>query len=133
MTPLLILALAAVDAPVTQVTVFTDQARVVRTARLTVSGTQRLEFPSLRDSVDVSSLRVESSGAEVKRIDIERLAPEQLRTAEAKEVLAELEKVESELDRLNQERAVLQPQLDGAASAWPPARPRAIRSRRRPG
>lgn len=107
MTSFLLLALAVIDAPVTQVTVFTDQARVVRTAQLSVSGNQRLEFPPLRDTADVASMRVEATGAEVKRVDIERIEPEKLRTEEAKQVLSEIDKVDVELDRLNQERSAL--------------------------
>lgn len=107
MTSLLFLALAALDAPVTQVTVFTDQARVVRTASVSINGNQSLEFPPLRDTADVASMRVEAVGAEVKRVDIERIEPEKLRTEEAKQVLAEIEKVDVELDRINQERTAL--------------------------
>lgn len=106
-TSFILLALAAIDAPVTQVTVFTDQARVVRTAQLSVSGNQSLEFPPLRDSAEVASMRVEATGAEVKRVDIERIEPEKLRTEEAKQVLSEIDKVDVELDRLNQERSAL--------------------------
>jgi hypothetical protein len=113
LTALILLALAAIDAPVTQVTVFTDQARVVRTAQVSVTGNQSLEFPPLRDTAEVASMRVEASGAEVKRVDIERIAPEQLRTGEAKQVLAEIEKVDVELDRLNQERTALGAVRDG--------------------
>jgi hypothetical protein len=106
-TSLILLALAAIDAPVTQVTVFTDQARVVRTASLAINGNQALEFPPLRDTADVASMRVEAVGAEVKRVDIERIEPEKLRTEEAKQVLTEIEKLDVELDRLNQERTAM--------------------------
>ncbi len=121
MTPLLFAALAALDAPVTQVTVFTDQARVVRTAQVSVSGPQALEFPPLRDSADVSSVRVEAQGAEVRRVDIERIEPQKLRTEEAKKVLASLDKLDLELDRLNQERAVVTAQRDAVQRLAPVA------------
>lgn len=119
MTPFLLLAMAALDAPVTQVTVFTDQARVVRTASLSINGTQSLEFPALRDSVDVSSLKVEAQGADVKRVDIERIAPEKLRTAEAKKVLAELDALDAQLDGLNQEYGVVSSQRDALQRVAP--------------
>lgn len=122
MTPHLLLAvLAAVDAPVTHVTVFTNQARVVREAKVPVNGTQRIEFPTLRDSIDLTSVRVEAQGAEIKRVDIERVTPEQLRTEDAKKLLEELEKVDVELDRLNQERAVLNAQRDAINRLTPQA------------
>lgn len=119
MISLLFLSLAALDAPVTQVTVFTDQARVVRTAQVPVSGAQKLEFPPLRDTADVASVRVEAQGAEVKRVELERIEPEKLRTDEAKKVLAELDQVDLELDRLNQERAALGTQRDALARLSP--------------
>ncbi|MFO0599109.1 MAG: mucoidy inhibitor MuiA family protein [Myxococcaceae bacterium] len=121
--PLLLLAATPVDAPVTQVTVFTDQARVVRTATVTVNGSQAIEFPPVRDGVDVSTLKVESSNADVKRVDIERIAPEKLRTDEAKKVLAELDKVDTELERLNLERAVVGQQQDALSRLAPVAPP----------
>jgi hypothetical protein len=86
-------------APISQVTVFTDQARVVRTASVTVAGTTLIEFPPLRDTIDVSSVRVESTGAEVKRVDIERIAPEQLRTEPAKKLLARRSETDPRLNR----------------------------------
>lgn len=119
MISLLFLSLAALDAPVTQVTVFTDQARVVRTAQLAVNGPQRLEFPPLKDSVDVASVRVEAQGAEVKRVDIERIAPEELRTDEAKKLLADLDRVDAEIDRLDQERVALTAQRDALLKVAP--------------
>jgi hypothetical protein len=113
MTPVFFVVLVgALEAPVTQVTVFTDQARVVRTAQVSVNGTQSIEFPSLRNSLDVSSVRVEASGAEVTRVDLERITPEKLRTDEAKKVLAEIEKLDTELERLSLERQALTQQSD---------------------
>lgn len=119
MTHLLLLALAAIDAPVTQVTVFTDQARVVRSASVPLNGVQSIEFPPLRDTADVASVRVEATGAEVRRVDIERIEPEKLRTEEAKKVLAEIESVDVELDRLNQERTALTGVRDGLLRLTP--------------
>ena len=122
MTTLLFLSvLAAVDAPVTQVTVFTNQARVVREARVPVNGNSKLEFPILRDSIDLTSVKVEATGAEVKRVDIERVQPEALRTDEAKKLLEEYEAVEAELDRLNRERQVLSTQRDALNRLAPTA------------
>ncbi len=106
--PLLASALtAAVDAPITQVTVFTDQARVVRTAQVQVNGTLSLELPPLRDTIDPASVRVEALGAEVRRVELERLEPEKLRTDEAKALLAELEKFDTDRRRVAGERQAL--------------------------
>ncbi len=122
MTPLvLVVALAALDAPITQVTVFTDQARVVRTGQLQVSGAQLVELPPLRDGIDLASLRVEAQGAEVRRVDIERIAPEKLRTDEAKALLAEIDKVDVALERGALERTALQAQRDALQRLAPSA------------
>jgi hypothetical protein len=51
------IAAPVTDAPVTDVTVFSDRARVVRTARVSLSGTERLELPLLREGVDPESIR----------------------------------------------------------------------------
>lgn len=112
MTSLLVClaALTAVEAPVTSVTVFTDQARVVRTAQLTLAGAQAVELPPLRQGVDLSSIRVEAQGAEVRRVDIQQLQPSALRTDEARAFIAELDKVDAELTRLSGERAALNEQ-----------------------
>jgi hypothetical protein len=89
---------AASPAPVTDVSVFTDRARVTRTAQ--VSGGGAVEFPALPDTVDPQSIRVEAKGAEVKRVQVERLTPETFRTAEATQLLAELDGVDADLSRL---------------------------------
>jgi Domain of unknown function (DUF4139)/N-terminal domain of unknown function (DUF4140) len=100
-----LLMLSAVDAPVTQVTVFSDAARVTRTAR--VSGDKTIEFPTLPDTVDVASIRVEGTGAQVQRVDIARLAEEKARPEALKELMAEIDTVDSELSRTNLDIAAL--------------------------
>lgn len=112
MTSLLFFAIAAIEAPVTEVTVFADQARIVRTAQLTLTGRQTVEFPPLHDTADQESVRVEARGAEVKRVDIERIEPEKMRTQEAKAVLSEIAVLETELDRSAQIRGALQAQQE---------------------
>ncbi|MCC6335999.1 MAG: DUF4139 domain-containing protein [Myxococcales bacterium] len=117
---------AAVDAPITEVTVFTDQARVVRTAKVTVNGTASVELPALRDPIDPSTIQVEAQGAEVRRVDVERITPEKLRTAEAKALLADLDKVDQELARVQLEQTALVTQRDDlqkVSPTLPPADP----------
>jgi hypothetical protein len=112
-----LLLFAAVPAPVSQVTVFTDQARVTRTATVTVSGT--IEFPALPDAIDATSVRVEAQGAEVRRVDLERLTPEAFRTAEAKRLLEALDAVDTELTRLQKELNALTSHRDALARLSP--------------
>jgi len=101
----------AVDAPITSVTVYSDRARVVRTAQLTVSGTQRVELPPLRGSVDAASIRVEAEGAEVTRVDLRTLSAEALTTSEARKVLDTLDKLDDQLVRVSTERDAASAQL----------------------
>jgi len=101
----------AVDAPITSVTVYSDRARVVRTAQLTVSGTQRVELPPLRGSVDAASIRVEAEGAEVTRVDLRTLSAEALTTSEARKVLDALDKLDDQLVRTGTERDAASAQL----------------------
>jgi hypothetical protein len=94
----------AVDAPITSVTVYSDQARVVRTAQLTLSGAQRVELPLLQGAVDASSVRVEAEGAEVSRVDLRPVSPETLLATEARKVLDALDRLEDQLARTRSER-----------------------------
>ncbi len=126
---MLVLVAASVDAPVTSVTVFSDQAAVTRTASLKLSGSRRVELPLLPGAVDPSSIRVEASGAEVQRIDIAPVEDDAFAPDEARKLLDELGRLE---DELTKERAVLgayqwQLQLLGAVKPAPddtPNRPR---------
>ncbi len=106
-----LLVLGALNAPVTEVTVYSDRARVVRQAQVTLAGAQTLELPLLPNSTDVSSVRLEASGAEVKRVDLARLDEDQLPTDEAKKVLADLQQVDDQLTEANGELAAVTTQL----------------------
>ncbi|MFN7134418.1 MAG: DUF4140 domain-containing protein, partial [Myxococcales bacterium] len=84
MTPLLLALLAAtVDAPITDVTVFSDRARVTRTATVTLGGTQPVELPVLSDAIDAATVRVEVRGGELVRVDLQRLLPGEFPVTEA--------------------------------------------------
>jgi hypothetical protein len=72
---LTLLALAAVAAPITAVTVHDGHARVVRTASLTLSGRQTVELPALPPTADPASVRLEADGAEVQSIELRRPGP----------------------------------------------------------
>lgn len=118
MLPLsLVLLVGAVPSPISQVTVFTDQARIVRSAAVAAPGT--VEFPPLPDTIDASSVRVEAQGAEVRRVDLERLTPEAFRTAEAKQLLFELDGVDTELARLARESQAIREHRDALLRLHP--------------
>jgi len=113
-----------VVAPVSAVTVYSDSARVARSARLTLSGPlSRLRFPPLCGQVDPSSLRVDvqghSSSVEVARIEIEtpllgdlKSAAERLPITEVKRLISTIEAIDDELARLAEEDAALRKHQD---------------------
>ena len=110
----------AVKAAVSQVTIYSDRARVVRTADLSVEGTTRAELPLLPDSVDTSSIRLEVSGAsssglargvEVQKLDIAHVEPDDFPLGEARELLGRLEKIDDQLALLADQQAELRQHL----------------------
>src|SRR5262245_29170550 len=100
--------LAATDAPVTHVTVFSDRAAVTRTASVKLSGAQRVDLPVLLDTVDPTSIVVEASGAEVRRVDIGPVNEDALVPSEARKLLDEISAVDDELSRRRGELAAMQ-------------------------
>ncbi|MCP3136456.1 mucoidy inhibitor MuiA family protein [Pyxidicoccus xibeiensis] len=102
---------ATADAPITAVTVYSDRARVVRTATLTLSGTQRVELPRLPDLVDPESIRVEAQGAEVSSVDVRPASAPPFPRQEATKLLATLDGLDDTIARVEAERAALALQL----------------------
>ncbi len=92
-----------VEAPVTSVTVYSDRARVVRTAQVALSGAQKVELPLLNGTVDLSSIRVEASGGEVRRVDIGPVQDDEFAPDEARKLLTQLEKLDDDVARANAE------------------------------
>jgi hypothetical protein len=123
---------AAIDAPITSVTVYSDQARVVRTAQLTLSGSQRVELPLLRGAVEASSIRVEAEGAEVSRVDLRPVSPEALIATEARKVLDTLDRLEDQLARTRSEREACRAQLSSLQSLRPQPLPEGDRDKAPP-
>src|SRR5438128_1681823 len=70
---LILATVVTVDAPVTAVTVYSDRARVTRTAVVSVSGTERVQLPLLLDNVQPESIQVEASGGDAQAIQIRRV------------------------------------------------------------
>ncbi|MFE8602581.1 mucoidy inhibitor MuiA family protein [Archangium violaceum] len=113
------LLLTAVDAPVTSVTVYSDRARVVRTARVALSGTQRVELPLLYGSVDPASIRVEAQGAEVTRVDIRPVESEALPATAASKLVTALERFDDQLVQVRAEREAYTAQLTSLGQVRP--------------
>src|SRR5688500_15336812 len=101
---------AAVDAPITDVTVYSDRARVVRSVTLPHAGPQLIKLPTLPQSVDPKSILVEASGAEVKRVELTRIEDDALPTDEAKKLIVALQQIDDALAKVNGEAAALNQQ-----------------------
>jgi hypothetical protein len=102
------LSLHQAPLPVTDVTVFSDRARVTRSGALAVSGDKKLELAVLVDTVDASSVNVEVSGAELLAVELNRLEDEQLPVGEARALLTQLEENGDALAKVQRETAALE-------------------------
>ena len=115
--PVLSLALAPVlaaptevaSAPISAVTVYSDRARITRTATVTLGGEAQLfTLPLLLDSIDASSVRVAAQGGDVERIDLTYVPASEFPRQRAQQLLDELTALDASIDRLEKERAVWQ-------------------------
>src|SRR3954470_19909749 len=117
---------AAIDAPVREVTVYSDRARVVRAASLTVNGVQQVELPLLLETVDTSTLRVEAQGAEVRRVDVAFVDAQDVPADEEKTLLQKLEQLDDQIALASAQRAISQAQVQALgriAPTMPPSDP----------
>lgn len=108
----------SVDAPVSAVAVYSDRARVVRSASVGGSGQRRVEI-AVPQRADPDSIRVEADGAQVTRVEIARLDEAQLPADEARKLLTELETLDDKLARNRAERDAWAAQLQTARSLKP--------------
>src|SRR5262249_60374258 len=93
----LVLLATAADAPITRVTVHPDRARIERTLRLELRGTESVELPLLPASVDPASIRIEATGAEVLAVEIHSAGPAEVPAPEARRLLRSLDEGEAQL------------------------------------
>src|SRR5438045_3757375 len=97
----------ALDAPISAVTVYSDRARVTRTAPVVLDGRQRVELPLLGERVDAGSIRLESAGAEVQTVDLQWLAgDEAFPRDEARQLLTALAALDAELAQARRDRDI---------------------------
>jgi hypothetical protein len=108
----------SVDAPVSAVTVYSDRARVVRSASVGGSGARRVEIV-VPQRADPASIRVEADGAQVTRVEIAHLDEAQFPADEARKLLAELETLDDKLARNRAEHDAWAAQLQTARSLKP--------------
>src|SRR5438876_4332012 len=128
---LALVAALAVKAAVSQVTIFSDRARVVRAADVAVDGRASVELPLLPDSVDASSIRVEASGAEVRKVDLQHVQPDDFPADEARELLAKLEKLDDQINLNDSERNELTAQLASLRRVTPQVKDEPLKQRPR--
>ena len=122
---------SALAAPISQVTVYSDRARVVRAARLELSetGTRRLVLPLLSTKIDAKSIRIDARPAtpqgdvDVERVEIERIEGSELPVSETQKLLESLEQLDDQISRLGEERSAYQSQLDLLGRLTPAAPP----------
>jgi len=108
----------SVDAPVSAVTVYSDRARVVRSAKVGGSGVRRVEIV-VPQRADPASVRVEADGAQVTRVEIARVDEAQFPADEARKLIAELETLDDKLARNRAEHDAWAAQLLVARSLKP--------------
>lgn len=125
-----ILVAAAVQAAVSQVTVFGDRARVERTCTVALDGNTRVELPLLPDAVDPDSIRLATSGGELQRIDVQHVDPDDFPVGEARELLTQIDRADDRLQLAGSERDALRQQISALGRIAPkvqdedPLRPR---------
>jgi hypothetical protein len=105
---LFLIAATKLAAPVTEATVYSDCARVTRTATVDVDGRAEIVLPALPLAVDTDSVRLEASGgARVDTIEIRPANRAPLPIEEARALLHELERADDAIAQAQREQAVL--------------------------
>lgn len=109
----------AVQAPVTAATVFSDRARVTRSAEVPISGHTTVTFPVLPAQVVHDSIRLAATGGEVETFTIVPVRDDELPVDEARALLAELDRLNEQIELAQAEGAVLAQIRDGLAALAP--------------
>ncbi len=112
----------AVEAPIDQVTVYSDRARVLRRARPQLgAGPQALKLPDLPGAVMMDSVRVGCAGARVLRVETVPVERERWSIEQVEELIEKLEKLTDELALLDLRRGIHQLELNYLAGLNPRA------------
>jgi hypothetical protein len=112
-----------VDAPIAEVTVFSDRARVRRRGRATVKGGAGVvRLPDLPGGVFIDTIRVAATGGRVLRVEATPIERERLEIEQASKLLDELDAVNDRLDQLADRVGVDEWEL-GAVTRLSPAAP----------
>jgi len=102
--PAVVAQAALVDAPIAEVTVFSDRARVRRTARARLgTGPQALRFPDLPGAVLIDTVRMASPSARVLRIETTPVERERISIERVDALLVEIESLSDRLAAVSAE------------------------------
>ncbi len=94
-----------VDSPISQVTVYSDRAKVRRVAKVSVKqGISTLRLSDLPGAVIMNSIRVECSGAKVLRVESVPIERERLSIEQVDGLLEKLEALMDKLDAVDLKR-----------------------------
>jgi hypothetical protein len=114
---------AKVDAPIAEVTVYSDRARVRRRGRATIKGaTSVIRLPDLPGGVFIDTIRVAATGGRVLRVEATPIERERLEIEQAGKLLDELDAVNDRLDQLADRVGVDEWEV-GAVTRFSPASP----------
>jgi hypothetical protein len=112
----------AVEAPIDEVTVYSDRARVLRRARPQLAaGPQALKLPDLPGAVMMDTVRVGCAGARVLRVETVPVERERWSIEQVEELIEKLEKLTDELALLDLRRGIHQLELNYLAGLNPRA------------
>jgi hypothetical protein len=101
-----------VEAPVWDVTVFSDRARVRRRANLDMkAGIVKLRLPDLPGAVMINTVRVECKGARVLRVETTPVERERFSIEQVEELIDKLEKLTDQLAILDRETGITSQEL----------------------
>jgi hypothetical protein len=100
------------EAPVWDVTVFSDRARVRRRANLDLkAGIMKLRLPDLPGAVMMNTVRVECKGARVLRVETTPVQRERFSIEQVEELIEKLEKLTDQLAILDRETGITSQEL----------------------
>jgi len=95
-----------IEAPIAEVTVFSDRARVRRRGRAPgKAGVEIIHFPSLPGAVFLDTVRVSTTGGRVLRVEATPVQRERLSIAQAAKLLDELDAANDRLTAMDDRRA----------------------------
>jgi hypothetical protein len=95
-----------IEAPIAEVTVFSDRARVRRRGHATgKAGIEIVHFPSLPGAVFLDTVRVSTTGGRVLRVEATPIQRERLSIAQAAKLLDELDAANDRLTEMDDRRA----------------------------